>query len=321
MTELRQVIGLRRIFGMIPTGPTLAAVALAAVSLTLSGGALRAEAPEPDPAPRRVVSINLCTDQLAMLAAAPGQLISVSYFARDDGASALAEQARSIAINHARAEEIYLLEPDLVLAGAYTASATVELLRRVGIRVETFSPSGTFDEIRANIRRMGALLGRDEHAEALVRAFDMRLEALRAHAVRPSPPLAALYYANNYSAGAGSLADEIVRAAGFRNLGREVGILGVAKLPLEVLVMASPDLVLGRDTWDRGPALAYQPLDHPALAAVAGGVAPLDSRYWVCGAPFTATAVEHVVRLRAAIEAEKTGPLAASRAGAPEARP
>jgi iron complex transport system substrate-binding protein len=39
--------------------------------------------------PRRVVSMNLCTDQLAMLVAAPGQLLSVSRIARDPRVSAL----------------------------------------------------------------------------------------------------------------------------------------------------------------------------------------------------------------------------------------
>ena len=44
-----------------------------------------------DPAPRRVVSINLCTDQLAMMLAAPGQLVSVSQLAGDPHSSAMAE--------------------------------------------------------------------------------------------------------------------------------------------------------------------------------------------------------------------------------------
>ena len=41
-------------------------------------------------APARVVSMNLCTDQLAMLLAAPGQLLSVSKLARDPMSSAMA---------------------------------------------------------------------------------------------------------------------------------------------------------------------------------------------------------------------------------------
>ena len=40
--------------------------------------------------PRRVVSMNLCTDQMAMLVAAPGQLFSVSFLAADPVSSVLA---------------------------------------------------------------------------------------------------------------------------------------------------------------------------------------------------------------------------------------
>jgi iron complex transport system substrate-binding protein len=55
------------------------------LSLAVLGGAAPA-----DTAPRRVVSINLCTDQLAMMLAAPGQLVSVSDLAADPHSSAMA---------------------------------------------------------------------------------------------------------------------------------------------------------------------------------------------------------------------------------------
>mgnify|MGYP006999250795 CR=1 FL=1 len=58
-----------------------------------SAGAAPAALPPPATPPARVVSMNLCTDQLAMALAAPGQLISVSYIARDPRASAMAEEA------------------------------------------------------------------------------------------------------------------------------------------------------------------------------------------------------------------------------------
>ena len=43
--------------------------------------------------PARVVSINLCTDQLALLLAAPGQLLSVSWLSQDPQSSMLAAAA------------------------------------------------------------------------------------------------------------------------------------------------------------------------------------------------------------------------------------
>ncbi len=129
--------------------------------------------------PQRVVSMNLCTDQMAMLIAAPGQLYSVSFLAADPISSVLAPQAGRYAVNHGQAEEIFLMQPDLVLAGTYTTGATVDLLRRLGIRVEQFAPENSFDDIRASLRRMGDVLGQPQRAEELVADLDRRLAAVK----------------------------------------------------------------------------------------------------------------------------------------------
>lgn len=57
---------------------------------------------------QRVVSINVCTDQLAMLLAREGQLQSVSYLSRDPQLSVMADKAERLPINHAQAEEVFL---------------------------------------------------------------------------------------------------------------------------------------------------------------------------------------------------------------------
>src|SRR5690606_9543877 len=97
-------------------------------ALIVIGAAARVGAGEP---PRRVVSVNLCTDELAMLLAAPGQLVSVSHIAHDPLSNPMAAAARAYPANYGRAEEIWLLEPDLVLAGEFTAGPVVAMLRRL----------------------------------------------------------------------------------------------------------------------------------------------------------------------------------------------
>ena len=63
------------------SGARLAAMGMVAAVLAV---ALPAPA-RADTAPARVASLNLCTDQLAMLIAAPGQLVSISWLARGPG--------------------------------------------------------------------------------------------------------------------------------------------------------------------------------------------------------------------------------------------
>ena len=272
-------------------GAALAALALPAGAPTLSLAANDGADAAP---PQRVVSINVCTDQLAMLIARPGQLLSVSSLATDPQTSLMTAEASAHTLNHGAAEEIFLMKPDLVLAGTYTRRPTVALLQRLGFPVEQFAPATSFDDIRANIRRMGALLGRQARAEALVSDLNARLEATRtATQGKKNRRRAGLTFANSYTSGAGTLSQAALNAAGLENIAKDFGVRGMARLPLEALVMADPDLVVS-STKDYGaPALAGETIRHPAYRALAREKTSVDvpTKYWVCGGPFTVEAV------------------------------
>lgn len=251
-------------------------------------------------APRRVLSMNLCTDQLAMLLAAPGQLISVSNMAQDERLSAMADKAADYPVNYGRAEDIFLTEPDLVLAGSFTAPSTVQLLRRLGKRVEVFQPAYSFDDLRASMIRMGKVLGRQEKAQDAVDHFDADLALFRNVAGRR--PRAAMYAANSYSAGPDSLSGDIIDAAGFANIGAELG-LGIGGIvPLEVLMLTAPDLVITGHP-NRGASRSEEILDHPGLAALKARspAAVISDRDWVCGTPHVLRAISELVAAREAM--------------------
>ena len=266
-----------------------------AAALAFAGAAALADA---DPA--RVVSINLCTDQLAMMLAAPGQLVSVSRLAADPHSSAMAEEARAYPANQGRAEEVYLLRPDLVVAGTYSDPATVGMLRRVGLRVEQFDTARSLDDTRDRIAQMARVLGREEAGAALIDRFDARLAVLRSDETTHS---AALYHPNGYSLGGGTLSDDILRAAGFNNIARSLGLRGGGTLPLERLVMAAPDLLI-RSKPLPGASRSEAVMTHPALAALTSEAAGLriTSPDWICGTPHVLGAVETLVNAREALE-------------------
>jgi len=137
--------------------------------------------------PQKVVSMNVCTDQLAMLLAGEGQLHSLSALAVDPRISGMVEEARAFHINSARAEEIYLMKPDLVLAGTYTARASVEMLERLGLRVVRFAPANSLADVPLRLREMGAVLGREARAAELVAAFEAGLARLKDNAPEQRP--------------------------------------------------------------------------------------------------------------------------------------
>ena len=61
-------------------------------------------------------------DELLLRLADPRNVASVTWLARDPGSSNVADLAAEIPVNHGLAEEIIPLQPDLVIAGIYTAA-------------------------------------------------------------------------------------------------------------------------------------------------------------------------------------------------------
>ncbi|MDK3017586.1 ABC transporter substrate-binding protein [Pseudodonghicola sp. IC7] len=260
-----------------------------------------ARPPAPMP-PARVVSINLCTDQLALMLAAPGQLVSVSKLSHDPDSSSMAEAAQAYPTNGSGAEEAYLLAPDLVLAGTFTAPATVDMLRTLGIRVEQFAPANALADVPARLRQMGAALGREAEAEAMIRAFESDLAVLSRTPARR--PRAALYYVNSYTVGDRTLAGDILRAGGFANVAAEAGLSRGGTLALEQLILLDPEVIIeGRDY--PGQSRAEDVLHHPALRALTGArvAGTLTDRDWICGTPKVLSAVRKMRDLRLSLEA------------------
>ena len=265
-------------------------------ALSLSTGAALAQ-------PKRVVSVNLCTDQLALMMAEPGQLISVSRLAHDPQSSAMVEAARAIPTNGSGAEEVYLLDPDLVLAGTFTSASTVNMLRDLGIEVILFAPARALSDVPQRLAQMGDALGREAQAGALIADYRAELARL-SDAPTQNRFRAALTYVNSYSSGDATLAGDILRVAGFDNVAREAGLSSVGTLALEDLILLAPDVIIqGRDY--PGTSRAEDNLTHPALRALKNTklAGELTDRDWICGTPNVLEAISEMRTLRLEMEA------------------
>lgn len=235
-------------------------------------------------APQRVVSLNLCTDQLAMLLAAPGQLVSVTALAGDARSSLMFREASGFAQNSAQAEEIYLLRPDLVLASTYSAQQTLDMLRRLGIRVETLPPSASVADVRQAITQVGEWLGAEDRAAALLERFDADLATLP---YDDNGPLAATYDANGYTAGRLTLAGDVLRHAGYALMTDRISFDHGGPLPLELLVLNPPELLVGGTRYEHS-SRAEDILDHPVLSSMGTARFTVPDRDWICGLPHIA---------------------------------
>ena len=252
-------------------------------------------------APARVVSMNVCTDQLAMLLAADGQLLSLSPLAIDPRISGMAEEAKAYHINSARAEEVYLMQPDLVLAGQYTARAAVDMLERLGVPVVRLKAVQSLADIPLRLAEIGEALGQSDKAAQLTARFEADLAALQP-AEGVARPRVIHYGANGYTLGKNTLTDDMIAAAGFTNIASEMGVMYGAAMPLELLAMSAPDLVITSKLY-AGASRAEAVAQHPVVAAVAAPAQPtqLTSRDWGCGTPLVLRAIKELAQKREAL--------------------
>ncbi len=256
--------------------------------------------------PKRIVSLNLCTDQFVMMLARPERIAAVSYHALNPDTSNLAEQAKNLPITSTLAEEVLTLKPDLVIAGTLTTRPTINLLRRLGYPVLEVPPANSIEEIRRNVRMIADAIGEPSKGKALIEAMDARLEAA---AIDPKDdrPIAAPYYGGNNTSGHGTLIDESLSRAGFRNLAAEKGMWGPSRLPLERLVLEQPDMILLGLSSVRRRSLTIGNLGHPAMLSLLERVPniTIPDRMWICGTPLIADVVARLAAKREEIVAKR----------------
>ncbi len=239
--------------------------------------------------PRRVVSINLCADQV-LLSLAPHTLIAGVSLRVDDDPVAAA-QARGLPRLPARAEAVLALQPDLVLASQFSSAALVQGLRSFGVPVEQVPDPESLEQLTSLVLQVGQVLGRQRAAAQAIGALQDRLARLRSQP-RPDSPLVALYLPNGFTAGAGTMADSLLQHVGLRNLAQEAGMAGYGWLSLEKLLLAAPDWILTIPAERQSRSLAEAKARHPALLHVPGRVQTLPSGGSSCGVEQVAQAAE-----------------------------
>jgi iron complex transport system substrate-binding protein len=252
--------------------------------------------------PTRIVSINICGDLLALTLAPRAHVASVTFLAADPVWSPRAALAEGVPRNHGNAEEVLRLDPDLVLAGRYTARATVNLLKRLGYEVLEFEIAESLRDARTQIRRAAAAMGVRQAGEDMIADLDRSIAAAGADR-DPRRPLAVVYSPNGYTLGPRSLSGSLIDIAGFENLASRAGILRVGQLPLEQLLLAEPELLIVEAEGHHAPAMATQILAHPALRDLREriSVVEIPRPLWSCPGPWLADALDHLAAARAAV--------------------
>ena len=258
--------------------------------LCVMGAGLAVTAVSAAPKPQRIVSLNLCTDQILLELVGRERIAALSYLSQDPHGSALAAQAQGLHTVRGNAEEVLALKPDLVLVGTYTTRHTTAMLRRFGIPVVAIPGANSFEDVAKEMREVAKAVGEEHKAETLIAQFNQRWQAMRASA----HTVTTRYTAGGYSAGSNTMYDAIFDAAGHINGAKRAGVVGYKPLPLERLVQQAPQIIVGNDYKPGSPTQANRLLSHPAIRGLQAKAVVLASRDTVCGGPWNLDAAQQL---------------------------
>jgi iron complex transport system substrate-binding protein len=196
-----------------------------------------------DAEPMRIVSLAPSNTEIVCALDACDRLVGVTDF--DDYPPEVAEVPDVVIAASVDVELVVAAEPDLVLAAGneLTPTAVIEQLDGLGLPVLVLYPE-TLEEVYADIRLIGAALGRGSAAAELVASLEDRVADVVAAVEGVERPLTLyeVFHAEGttYTAGDGSFLASLLELAGATPLvGDAQGIIDA-----EALVAADPELIL-----------------------------------------------------------------------------
>jgi iron complex transport system substrate-binding protein len=228
--------------------------AIAAVALTLPISAFAAP---------RIVSMNICTDQLLLAIADPAQIMGLSRFSRDARQWAGAE-ARQFPLLSGGAEDILMLKPDVVAASDFDKRSTREILKANGQHLVEFPVPRTLADVREQIRQMGDLAGRPQRAAAEILRLDAAISGAKQAAAGRHFRMLPLSR-RGWVPGRDSFVSAILTEAGLVSAAGELGIDFGGFVSMEEIIRLQPDFLVVSDAGGRAEDDGRAFLLHPAL--------------------------------------------------------
>jgi iron complex transport system substrate-binding protein len=211
----------------------------------------------------RIVSMNICTDQLLLAMADPAQIMGLSRFSRD-ARQGLGDKARQFPILTGGAEDILMLKPDVVAASDFDKRSTRDLLKAHGQNLVEFPIPRTLADVREQIRQMGDLTGHPERASAEIARLDAAIAGARQAAVGKHFRMLPLSR-RGWVPGRDSFVGAILAEAGLASAAGELGISFGGFVSLEEIIKLKPDFLVVSDASERAEDDGRAFLLHPAL--------------------------------------------------------
>lgn len=184
----------------------------------------------------KIISLDYCADQFVLKLVDAERIKAVSKDAIRDF-SYMREAAQQHQRVRPSAESVLNLEPDLIVRSYGGGPNATKFYRRLDIPVIQIGYPTTINDVKAEILRVGSLLGEADKARVIVDDMNRRLSAAKQRAVRKT----VLYVTpGGITSGPGSLVDNIITTAGLENYQTAPGW---RSLPIEKLAGERPDIM------------------------------------------------------------------------------
>jgi iron complex transport system substrate-binding protein len=212
----------------------------------------------------RIVSMNVCSDQLLLSLADPEQILGLSRFSRDAWQSFAADKARRFPILFGGAEDVLVAKPDIVVASLFDKRSTRELLKANGLNLVEFTVPRTLDEVKQQILEMGEVVQHPDRAALAIARLDAAVararQAVTDHRYRVLP-----LSRRGWVSGSDSLVSSLLSETGLLNPAADLGVAAGGYASLEAIVQLRPDFLLVAEAGDRAEDDGRAFLLHPAL--------------------------------------------------------
>jgi iron complex transport system substrate-binding protein len=211
----------------------------------------------------RLVSMNVCADQLLLTLADPEQILGLSRFARDGWQSKAGDISRYPVLSGG-AEDVLLINPDIVVASAFDKRSTRELLKAKGLRLAELAVPRNLDEARQQIREAGDITGHPDRAAAEIARLDAALARARRTVSERHYRVLPLSR-RGWVAGSDSFVGSLLGEIGLRSAAGDLGFSFGGFASLEAIVNLRPDFIVVSQAGDTARDDGQAFLLHPAL--------------------------------------------------------
>ncbi len=198
--------------------------------------------------PQRIVSVSVASDQILLqilnTPEARKRILALSSLADDTRYSLLPPEFLK-EIPHrvgANIEQLLSLKSDLIIAASFNKPEFISMLRKLKMKVHIMEGFQSLEDLKRHTLHIGKLIGAELEAQKLIQGLTDTLVTFKR--TNHTEKKILIILPDRTLVGKDTLLDDMLTFVGFKNLARDLGIVGWQKITEEKLIKIQPDYIL-----------------------------------------------------------------------------